>query len=92
MSVDLDEIERLAKEATPGPWTSSIETDPETDKPGIIWADAGHHCIGDMYATDDADYIAAVNPSVVLELIAELREYRRREDEIDPYEGMGDDT
>lgn len=72
--MNLDELERLAKAATPGPWL-----DINTDK------DAGHsHCLGcptfieigvdrkpfNYKATyTDLDYIAAANPSTVLKLI-----------------------
>lgn len=67
----LDSLEFRAKAATPGPW--NIVRDP----------DGYTHYIGPSLVTqvrDDAAYIAAVNPAVVLELIAELRKARAERD------------
>jgi hypothetical protein len=75
LSLDIDALERLAREATPGPWKAS---GPDVDMPGgrcAITFDASDH-----YAEpeDDQDFanarlIAALSPDVVLGLVARLR-------------------
>lgn len=67
--VDLDELERLAKAATVGPWRQHHLS------PQCINGPAGR-CIADCYEAlnkDNAAYIAAANPSTVLALLEELR-------------------
>jgi hypothetical protein len=92
--IDLDELERLARNATPGPWfaadwgndfgdnLTTIEAqEPEVLYAGqsSIWPDGiqklriaeteeGERPI------EDAAYIAAANPAVILELIRMVRE------------------
>lgn len=81
--IDLDALEKLADEATPGPWTIDPDDqwDDGTNLPeqldlrvnGSRWGkvvDAVH--ISDA----DAAYIAAVNPATMDALISELREAR----------------
>jgi hypothetical protein len=69
----LDELERLAREAIPGPWGAD-----DADNPHMITA--GKHARGAFrYVTPEADcpdgaYIVAANPAAVLELIARVRE------------------
>ena len=80
--VDLDELERLAKEATPGPWFVSDEYT------GIV-VDSNDIRVASTYADKpydviDGKFIAAFNPAVAAELIRRLREAERdaeKEDE-----------
>ena len=81
MELDLNELERRAKAATPGKWTwkqiGSFNTPgcavfwPDTSKGGVHYRrlDSG----GGMIEAD-ANFIAAANPAVVLELVRRLRE------------------
>lgn len=81
MNIDLDELETLARSATPGEWTADGQCN--------IWA--GHPelhsnvTLATVYrsklfedwqkqAEADAAYIAATNPAVVLALIERLRQ------------------
>lgn len=77
--VTLDEIERLARAATPGPWFY--------DSYSRIWQSSAHEVdealafvpveCGDTATTQgkhDAAYIAAVHPQAILDLIARVRE------------------
>lgn len=84
----LDELEMLAKEATPGPW----ETDIAGEDTGW-WGEGAGGCIiktaamdsGFASTSDDhlpseqdfknAAYIAAANPQMMQKLIALLREF-----------------
>ena len=84
MTIDLDELERLAKAATPGEWRS-IDTAPA----GIRGCDSIHFGPATAYAVNraygrivatvlpctaaDAEYIAAVSPTVVLALVEKAR-------------------
>jgi hypothetical protein len=64
VSIDLDDLERLAKAATPGPWDAgTCEGEVWSDKLLVVW-DA---------LPNDAAYIAAANPPTILALIARLR-------------------
>lgn len=66
MSIDLDHLESLAKAATPGPWDYGAC---EVFLKGTdFWP-----VIATCRNEDDLAFIAAANPAVVLELIAELR-------------------
>ena len=79
MQIDLDELERLAKEATPGPWT--VQT-------GCSWRRIGANGDGDVLRPvrhqhdgwpdlaaphGNLEYIAAANPAIILELIRMAR-------------------
>jgi hypothetical protein len=76
MAVDLNELEVLAKDAWPGPWTAEWVDQGEGYG---AWHVAGPDedravvCMMD-WQQDNATYIAAVNPRAILELIAMLRE------------------
>jgi len=77
MTIDLDQLEALARAATPGPW-------------GRDGQDGGTWLVrGDMDGSyvvlaenikkwDDAGYIAALAPAAVLELVQRLRAAERR--------------
>lgn len=82
--IDIDRLERLARSATPGPWTFDLKhEEPLYDEPGVpeYWnweiGPEGETLL-DGTATDDptADlaYIAACSPDVILRLIAVVRE------------------
>ena len=76
----LDELERLAKAATPGPWVMNSDDDSycgryyglfggEKCVIPIDWNVQNYPAVHD----EDAQFIAAANPQVVLELIQTLR-------------------
>jgi hypothetical protein len=73
MTIDLDELEQLARAATPGPWDGTISTSrvrylgprQDTVEHGDYIASCTH--------APDAEFIAAANPAVVLELVRRLR-------------------
>ena len=82
----LDELERLAKAATPGPWeireTHHAGTCVCSAPPGVKW-----HDVLSYGSDEDAAYVAAISPDVVLGLLAEhkklvafLRELSTRAD------------
>ena len=75
MSIYLDELEALARAATPGPWSTLPRGKPihawhivsdavASEELATVWEAAGH----------DAAFIAAASPSAVLRLIANLRD------------------
>lgn len=77
---ELSTLEAAAKAATPGPW----------DCGGVeVFLGEWNPLIAMCNSEDNAAYIAAVNPAVVLELIAELRQARAERDfileQIDDY-------
>lgn len=75
MSDEYTELERLAKEATPGPW---IATD------SYVWQRKGQDGLGPCLSTgydcelskQDAAYIAACSPEVLLKLIQKARDVK----------------
>lgn len=75
---ELDALEAAAKAATPGPW----KIDPvlnilsENNPPIYVYTDEDDS-IG---KAADIKYVAAANPAVVLDLIAELRQARAERD------------
>lgn len=87
--IDLDALEKLADEATPGPWTyrgppengySTFVGRFETDA-GAIICDFGdsetyYPSEGEPPEPYDAAFIAAANPATIKALIAELKEAR----------------
>lgn len=61
--IDLDELEKLAKEATPGPWKFY----PSASATGkVIW-------VGCWDTIENKKFVAAANPQTVLKLIAVAR-------------------
>lgn len=106
--IDVDELEYLAREATPGPWVRGMvsgqcrKPSHATGHPGARGPDPcdygyqiddkgycrryvsvppnitliGSNDHGPVLSSRNAASIAAVNPSVVLELIAEIRRLR----------------
>lgn len=67
----LDELEKLAKEATPGPWSAEQSSAMNPFRVGSSdeWVANGV----DLSSDNDMKYIAAVNPNTVLALIAVAR-------------------
>ena len=77
--IELDDIERKAREATSGKWRyqgNALVVTENNTRESIFKVIA--ECISKDFAQapKDAEYIAAVSPAVILELIAELKEYR----------------
>lgn len=76
--VDLDALERLAKEATPGPWMPDGE-DFWTVQGGLnmgLVAQIGNPAYPCTADEPNARYIAALSPDVVLSLVGEVRRLR----------------
>lgn len=75
MTTNLDHLESLARAATPGPWEAAYD--------GLVLEYEVRDYHDNLCAKVDfgnveanAAYIAAANPQIVLELIAELRQTR----------------
>jgi hypothetical protein len=83
MSVDLIHLEELAKAATPGPWRVAEDNLTHPGSGCDIDADGGtvaSDCCGyqgGITNMEDGEYIAAVSPNVVLELINHIRHLKR---------------
>ena len=84
MSIDIDELERLARRATPGPWMVN-------DDKGSRWVETfGDDIIckvsKDSHKREQFDanskLIAAANPTTILELIKRLRDAEKERDEL----------
>ena len=80
MEIDLNELERLAKAATPGKWTWKQVVCFKTPGCAVFWPDMSKGGVhyrrldsGGGMLEADATFIAAANPAVVLELIRRLR-------------------
>ena len=65
--IGLDELEKLAKEATPGPWSHIRD---------IVIGDESKLFESYNDNVEDARFVAAANPSTVLDLVAEIKELR----------------
>lgn len=78
MTLDLDALEKLADEATPGPWTQG----PDNRFVPTVGSAAGrvaalcHDYISPAQTVANAAFIAGLNPATAKALIAELRRYR----------------
>lgn len=85
MDVDLNELERLARAASEGPWEWHAPTDVLDDDLGRFTSPAGEVCgfgvagptydcvCGNPPSDNDAAFIAAANPQTVLALIQMVR-------------------
>ena len=73
MSIDLDALELLASHSPFGPWST------QDNGGGWVVYDADTDWLADTRYEEEACYIAAVSPNVVLELIAEVRRLRERQ-------------
>jgi len=87
MTTNIDELEKLAKAATDGPWikrySERVTMADDTDGSKSIC-----HCYhagppGEWKHNENARYIAAANPQAVLELIDRVRELEKRELELE---------
>ena len=85
--IDLEYLETLAKAATPGPWVNTAGYKIEVAATGTHCASAWERYtyepekeITSEKAQANAVFIAAANPTTMLELIAELRDARRERD------------
>lgn len=81
MSLDLDKLESVARDATPGPWV--VEPYNTHDLYGVISTNSlipGHHRydLTDDLTKPNAIHIATFNPETVLQMIAELRRYAEK--------------
>lgn len=87
MTVDLKELERMARAATPGPWFQVGQ--PWNPNADFVCAGSNDPHIG-KYVCDtenfdgevensieNADYIAYANPAAILSLVAELEQARK---------------
>lgn len=75
MSINLDNLEYIAKKATPGPWYADGPGMPGPDDTLTISpGDSGGVLAYVQPLWDDADYIAAFNPTQTLALIDRIRE------------------
>ncbi len=84
MTVDLDALELVARAATPGPFDIERRDDDCGAMDYVIYGVGGDFCIcfdqsdreeprSATKARRDSTFIAAANPTVVLELVAEIR-------------------
>jgi hypothetical protein len=80
MEIDLNELERLAKAATPGKWTWKQASCFNTPGCAVFWPDMSKGRVhyrrldsGGGMLEADANFIATANPAVVLELVRRLR-------------------
>lgn len=78
--MSIDDLERLASLATPGPWYyASGRNVVTTSSPGFALPlddITGEHRPGDVEGVATYTFIAAANPAIVLALVAELRDAR----------------
>lgn len=66
--MNINEVEELAKAATPGPWRTDAESGFPLDVHG-----ENHKMVSRACEDYDSAYIAAANPSAISELIAAYR-------------------
>lgn len=83
MDIDLDALQAKAEAATPGTWDTNQFDDQHTIGNGLR-AGEGRYCVaGNIRRANDAAFIAAANPAVVLELVARLRAAEARADRLE---------
>ena len=83
--VNLAELERLAKAATPGRWYPYWAYKKLPDNGNLIAATAPGHQVrtdapGGVHPSQNIEYIAAASPDLVLRMCAALREMSREVD------------
>lgn len=71
MTIDLDKLEQLARAATPGPY--QYRDDTSAQHLGSTVENEARAIVAMHTSLEDAAYIAAANPAVVLELVQRLR-------------------
>lgn len=74
MTIDLDALEKLADEATPGPWAWVGDDLKSVSNSAIVIADLGYDGMWIPTEGADAAFVAGANPAAIKALIAELRE------------------
>ena len=87
--IDIDQLRRLAQEATPGPWKMLPVGDgrqkfavADSEFLSILTVtDEGGATFGTVYDDADAKFIAAANPSAISELLDRLEAAERERDE-----------
>lgn len=78
-TAELDQLRALARAATPGPWRVEAQGHAEQDVARVNNLEvAPPDSVELAHCADDAAYIAAVSPDVVLDLIDEVLTSRRR--------------
>lgn len=77
MNLDLDKLEQVARDATPGPWVATKEF---ANRWGVSPSPEDYYPVASVYGQGDlanieanAAYISAANPAVVLEIVRRLR-------------------
>lgn len=75
----LDELERLAEAATPGPWTAEYDNDVGPNDEGF-WEFYSIRAIRAQFHGEESDarFVAACDPSTILALVREVRELREK--------------
>jgi hypothetical protein len=73
INVDLNELERLAKAATPGPWVWNACGEAILSAHCMVVLTSRTNKKGEV-STEDATYISAANPAAVLTLLDRVRE------------------
>lgn len=76
MTINLDELKKLANAATHGTWIKTNWQSMDEPINAGVDSESGSHVAGTM-EDHDAEYIAAANPQTVLALISELEEARK---------------
>lgn len=79
--IDLEALEEFAKAASPGPWDFEFGGPEQEDDGSWYEPDQSGLIVGGIEGSfyhDDARYIAAVSPEVILALIAERRLWEKR--------------
>lgn len=70
----VEELERLAKAATPGPWMSTQSNVGEAVQVTARPIVGAQYVAEGIFLKRDAAYIAAANPQAILELLRHIRE------------------
>lgn len=97
-AIDLDQLRELAKAAQQGPWCVDYESEVSDPAPYICGPKRGYTVVSvdGVMEDNDAYYIAAASPFVILALLHELEELRgirlRIHELADPFAGGGSQT
>jgi hypothetical protein len=83
MTIDLDELERLATAATPGEWEEYGELD--VNLPYSLFSLLGpcSRTTLEPLSGEDRSFIVAAQPSVILSLVSEIRRLREENERLD---------
>jgi len=78
---DLKKLKELAGKATPGPWARTADMHEIVCETSLYDGQPGYISICEIsQSVCDSEYIAAANPSAILELIQRLEEAERQRD------------